>query len=93
MHRTALHDHVPLADLSALSIAIMASPSIRGLITPRFPDTSGMPDMAIGIPCGEIIAAIYDLLEDTPLAPHASGIVDAVLRRTTAFAGIQTRRH
>ncbi|GBH32844.1 DUF5983 family protein [Sphingobium xenophagum] len=39
-----------------------------------------------GVTCGEIIAAIYDLLEGTPFAPYAAQIVDAVLTRSTAFA-------
>ena len=52
-----------------------------------------MPKIPAGITCGEIIAAIYDLLENTPLAPHAAGIVDTVLTRAAFAAPARASRH
>ncbi len=88
----SLHDLAPLADLSALCAAIMASPSIRDMLSPALPGAH-IPEIPAGITCGEIIAAIYDLLEGTPFAPHAAEIVGAVLTRSAAFAGIRASMH
>ncbi|MAM11756.1 MAG: hypothetical protein CML23_15115 [Rhizobiaceae bacterium] len=88
----SLHDLAPLADLSALCAAIMASPAIRDMLSPPFAATD-IPEIPTGITCGEIIAAIYDLLEGTPFAPHAAEIVGAVLTRSAAFAGIRASLH
>jgi hypothetical protein len=89
----SIPDLAPLADLSALCAAIMASPAIRNLLSTQ---RSGLPhilEIPAGITCGEIIAAIYDLLEGTPFAPHAGEIVGAVLTRSTVFAGIRASLH
>lgn len=88
----SLHDLAPLADLSALCAAIMASPAIRDMLSPPFA-AAHIPEIPTGITCGEIIAAIYDLLEGTPFAPHAAEIVGAVLTRSAAFAGIRAILH
>ncbi|OAN58676.1 hypothetical protein [Sphingobium sp. TCM1] len=88
----SLHDLAPLADLSALCAAIMASPAIRDMLLPPLP-TAHIPEIPMGITCGEIIAAIYDLLEGTPFAPYAAEIVGAVLTRSAAFAGIRASLH
>ncbi|MFD1104092.1 hypothetical protein [Sphingobium olei] len=88
----SLHDLAPFADLSSLCAAIMASPAIRDMLSPPFP-AAHVPEIPAGITCGEIIAAIYDLLEGTPFAPHAAEIVGAVLTRSAAFAGIRASMH
>jgi len=88
----SLHDLAPLADLSALCAAIMASPAIRDMLSPPFA-AAHIPEIPTGITCGEIIAAIYDLLEGTPFAPYAAEIVGAVLTRSAAFAGIRANLH
>lgn len=93
MRRSSLHSSAPLTDLAALSAAIMASPSIRDLLARHVEGASPVPDIPAGITCGEIIAAIYDLLENTPLAPHAAGIVDAVLTRAAFAAPARASRH
>lgn len=93
MPLSSLHDLTPLADLSALCAAIMASPAIRDMLVPPQSLGARPADIPVGISCGEIIAAIYDLLDDTPLAPHAAQIVDAVLTRSAAFAGTRARLH
>ncbi|MHA6767652.1 hypothetical protein [Sphingobium ummariense] len=88
----SLHDLAPFADLSALCAAIMASPAIRDMLCPPFP-AGHISEIPAGITCGEIIAAIYDLLEGTPFAPQAAEIVGAVLTRSAAFAGIRASMH
>ena len=93
MRRSSLHSSAPLTDLAALSAAIMASPSIRDLLARHVDTASHVPDIPAGITCGEIIAAIYDLLENTPLAPHAAGIVDTVLTRAAFAAPARASRH
>ncbi|HUD91744.1 MULTISPECIES: hypothetical protein [Sphingobium] len=93
MRRSSLYHCAPLTDLAALSVAIMASPSIRDLLARHVDITSHVPDVPAGITCGEIIAAIYDLLENTPLAPHAAGIVDAVLALAAFAAPARASRH
>jgi len=89
----SFHDIAPLSDLSALCAAIMASPAIRDLLTPQDTLAVRSPEIPGGVTCGEIIAAIYDLLEGTPFAPHAAQIVDAVLTRSTAFASARASTH
>lgn len=79
MPHSSLNGLAPLADLSALCAAILATPAIRELLRRRHSSTVRLATTPVGTTRGEIIAAIYDLLEDTPLAPHTAGIVDAVL--------------
>lgn len=89
----SLHDLAPLTDLTALCAAIMASPTIREMLSPQLAGAPNTLEIPAGITCGEIIAAIYDLLEGTPFAPHAGEIVGAVLTRSTVFAGIRASLH
>jgi hypothetical protein len=89
----SLHDLAPLTDLSALCAVIMASPAIRDMLSPPLSFAACAPEIPAGATCGEIIAAIYDLLEGTPFAPHAAEIVGAVLTRSAAFVGIRASMH
>lgn len=93
MRLSSVQHCAPLTDLTALSAAIMASPSIRDLLTRPVGGAPGVPEIPAGITCGEIIAAIYDLLENTPLAPHAAGIVDAVLTHAAYAGDARASRH
>ncbi|HEX7783456.1 MAG TPA: hypothetical protein VF509_11680 [Sphingobium sp.] len=93
MSLSSLHDLTPFADLSALCAAIMASPAIADLLTPQIATTTRTPEIPAGVTCGEIIAAIYDLLDGTPFAPHAAQIVDAVLTRSTFVARARASMH
>ena len=93
MSLSSLHDLAPFADLSALCAAIMASPAIADLLTPQIATTTRTPAIPVGVTCGEVIAAIYDLLDGTPFAPHAAQIVDAVLTRSTFVARARASMH
>ncbi|WP_256213346.1 hypothetical protein [Sphingobium sp. YR768] len=88
-----MHDLAPPSDLSALCAAIMASPAIRDLLTPQISIATCAPAIPVGVTCGEIIAAIYDLLDGTPFAPHAAQIVDAILTRSTFVARARASMH
>lgn len=83
----------PLADISVLYAAIMASPAFRNLVTLPAPGSGYAAKIPTGVTCGEVIAAIYDLLEDTPFAPFAPDIVRVVLTHATSRPRLQRGAH
>lgn len=83
----------PLVDIATLCDAIMASPAFRDMFVPSASAWNGPDDRWIGVTCGELIAAIYDLLEGTPLAPLASDIAGAVLIRAVPRPGSRQTTH
>lgn len=89
----SLHELGPLADISTLCDTIMASPAFREMFVPLGSAQIGPDDRLIGVTCGELIAAIYDLLEGTPLAPFASDIARAVLVRAVLHPGSGQTTH
>ena len=72
----SFHDIAPLSDLSALCAAIIASPAIRDLLAPRNTLAIRSPEIPGGVTCGEIIAAIYDLVEGNYFEPQRIAAAD-----------------
>lgn len=88
-----MHDLAALCEIPLLCAAITASPAMRDLIAASRSPATGTPPFPATVTRGDVIAAIYDLLMDTPLAPHAAEIVHAVLTRAVSAAPGRATAH